>query len=63
MDLRPMSGWLVIEPDTAKEVSDGGVIIPDSVYKEAPLTGTVMRVGNGRMLDSGIIEQPDVAIG
>ncbi len=45
-NIRPLHDRVIIKPDTAKSVSDGGIIIPDSV-KEKPFQGTVIAHGPG----------------
>ena len=52
MKLIPMEDRIVVKPQEAEEMTAGGIVLPDSA-KEKPLTGTVVSVGPGKMLDSG----------
>lgn len=52
MRLQPLYDKIVVEQCDAKEVSDGGVILPET-SKEKPKEGIVKAVGIGRMLDDG----------
>ena len=42
--------------------SEGGIIIPDSA-KEKPVEGTVIAVGNGKILEDGTQRKLDVQAG
>ncbi len=48
MPLRPLSDRIVVRPDTAPDVSKGGIAIPD-VAQERQRTGLVLAVGPGPM--------------
>ena len=52
MKLIPMEDRIVVKPQEAEEMTAGGIVLPDSA-KEKQLTGTVVSVGPGKMLDSG----------
>lgn len=45
-DLTPLHDRVIVLPDTPLEISEGGIIIPDSA-KEKPIQGTAVGVGNG----------------
>ncbi|MCC6543109.1 MAG: co-chaperone GroES [Nitrospirae bacterium] len=47
MRIRPLQDWVLIEPAEAKDVTAGGIIIPDAA-KEKPVEGKVLAVGKGR---------------
>jgi chaperonin GroES len=53
MKLIPMEDRIVVKPQEAEEKTAGGIVLPDSA-KEKPLMGTVVSVGPGKMLDSGV---------
>jgi len=45
--ITPLHDRVVVEPQEAKSVTKGGIIIPDTA-KEKPLEGTVFEVGKGK---------------
>jgi chaperonin GroES len=46
----------------AEEKSKGGIIIPDAA-KEKPIEGTVIAVGNGKVLEDGTTRKLEVKAG
>jgi len=52
MAIRPLDDRVVVEPLEAEEKTQGGIVLPDSA-KEKPTKGTVVSVGDGKLLDSG----------
>jgi len=52
MAIRPLGDKVVVKPAEAEEKSAGGIILPDNA-KQKPQIGTVIAVGNGRVLDNG----------
>ncbi|MBI4715888.1 MAG: co-chaperone GroES [Nitrospirae bacterium] len=50
MGIRPLHDWVLIEPMEAKEMTAGGLYIPDSA-KEKPVEGKVLAVGKGAWED------------
>ena len=52
MNLKPLGDRVVIENVEQKDVSAGGVFLPDTA-KEKPQEGIVRAVGTGRTLDNG----------
>ncbi|HLI69025.1 MAG TPA: co-chaperone GroES [Ktedonobacteraceae bacterium] len=50
--IRPLGDRVVVTPAQKEEVTKSGIVIPDTA-KEKPQQGTVIAVGNGRLLDSG----------
>lgn len=50
MPVKPLQDWVLIEPATTKDKSDGGMIIPDSV-REKSQGGQVIAVGGGRFVE------------
>ena len=61
-NLIPKADRVVIEVDTVETKTEAGIIIPDSA-KERPHTATVMAVGPGVWMSTGIQREPDVSIG
>ncbi len=52
MNIRPLHDRVVIKRLDEERTSAGGIVIPDSAA-EKPVRGTVVAVGNGKMLADG----------
>ena len=52
MELRPLHDRVVIKRLEEGETKRGGIIIPDTA-KEKPQQGSVIAVGNGKLLETG----------
>jgi chaperonin GroES len=52
MKFRPLADRIVVKRLPQEEKTKGGLIIPDTA-KEKPLEGTVVAVGNGKLLKNG----------
>ena len=50
--IRPVGDRIVVQPAAREEKTRSGIVIPDTA-KEKPQEGTVIAVGNGRLLDNG----------
>lgn len=50
--IRPLGDKVLVKRLEAEERTAGGIVLPDTA-KEKPKRGTVISVGDGRMLDSG----------
>jgi len=61
--MRPLHDRVIIEPDSKKTISSGGLYIPDSSADECYARGTVVAVGEGKFLDSGERIPVDVSVG
>jgi chaperonin GroES len=62
MNVRPLHDRLLVRRIEEKEMARGGIIIPDTA-KEKPMEGTVLAVGNGRILENGTKLPLDVKVG
>ena len=62
MKFRPLHDRLLIKRVDAEQKSKGGIIIPDSA-KEKPIEGTVIAVGNGKILEDGKVRPLDIKAG
>jgi chaperonin GroES len=49
---QPLADRLIVEPQTAEQVTKSGIFIPDSA-QEKPQTGKVLVVGPGRVTEDG----------
>lgn len=52
--IKPMNDRILVKPLNPETVTKSGIVIPDSA-QEKPSTGTVVKVGNGRILDDGTV--------
>jgi chaperonin GroES len=62
MNVRPLHDRLLVRRIEEKEMAKGGIIIPDTA-KEKPMEGTVLAVGNGKVLENGTTLPLDVKVG
>ena len=50
--LQPLGDRVVVQRDESEEKTAGGIFLPDTA-KDKPVRGTIVSVGNGKLLDSG----------
>jgi len=50
--LQPLGDRVVVRREKAEDVTAGGIVLPDSA-KDKPARGTIVSVGDGRVLDDG----------
>ena len=62
MNIRPLHDRVIVKRVEEETTSAGGIIIPDAA-KEKPSRGTVVAVGNGKVLDNGEIRALEVKVG
>jgi len=62
MNIRPLQDRIIVRRVEEEATTKGGIIIPDSA-KEKPLEGTVLAVGNGKVLEDGTVRAVDVKVG
>ena len=60
--IRPLGAKVLIERVDAEETTRGGIVLPDTA-KEKPQRGTVLAIGDGKLLESGKRSQPQVKKG
>jgi chaperonin GroES len=60
--LQPLGDRLVIKREESETTTAGGIVLPDSA-KDKPARGTVVCLGNGRLLDDGSRGDFQVAVG
>lgn len=51
--IEPLYDKVVIKPLSEEEITESGIVLPDTVDKEKPMQGEVIAVGPGKRLDSG----------
>lgn len=62
MKIRPLHDRLIVRRVKEEEKTKGGLYIPDTA-KEKPVEGTVIAVGNGKLLEDGTVRKLDVKEG
>jgi len=62
MILKPLADRVIVRVLAQEEKTKGGIFLPDTA-KEKPQQGEVMAIGEGRILDSGLIVAPQVKLG
>ncbi len=62
MKIRPLQDRVVVKRTAEEEKTKGGIIIPDTA-KEKPIEGTVLAVGNGKVLANGKVVALEVKAG
>ena len=60
--LQPLGDRVVLEREGAEERTAGGILLPESA-KDMPSRGTVVSIGNGRLLDDGTRGAMQVKVG
>jgi chaperonin GroES len=62
MKIRPLKDRLVVKRLEEETMTRGGIIIPDSA-KEKPISGLVLAVGSGKVLEDGTVRSIDLKAG
>jgi len=62
MKINPLDDRVVVRTNEAEETTAGGIVLPDAA-REKPQRGTVLAVGPGRLLDSGVRSAVSVEVG
>ncbi len=62
MKIRPLQDRIIVKRVAEEGKTRGGLIIPDTA-KEKPIEGTVVAVGNGKVLEDGKVRALDVKAG
>lgn len=52
LSIRPLGEKVLVKRLEAEDRTAGGIVLPDSA-KEKPKRGTVLSIGDGRLLDTG----------
>jgi chaperonin GroES len=60
--LQPLGDRVVVEREELEERTAGGIVLPDSA-KNKPARGTVVSIGDGRLLDDGTRSKLQVKVG
>jgi chaperonin GroES len=62
LKLKPLGDRVVVEREESESKTAGGIVLPDSA-KDKPSRGTVIAIGDGRLLDDGKRSKLQVKIG
>jgi chaperonin GroES len=62
MKLRPLHDRILVERVESEEITEGGIIVPDSA-REKPQQGKVIAVGQGKRLEDGKLIPLEVKAG
>ncbi len=62
MKIRPLHDRVIVKRIEKDEKTKGGLYIPDTA-KEKPIEGTVLAVGNGKLLEDGTLRKLEVKEG
>lgn len=60
--LQPLGDRVVVEREASEETTKGGIVLPDAA-KDKPSRGTIVSVGEGKLLDNGSRGTLQVAVG
>ncbi len=62
IQLQPLGDRVVVQREASEERTAGGIVLPDTA-KDKPARGTVISVGNGKMLEDGTRGAMQVKVG
>lgn len=62
VNLRPLGDRVLVQRAEAEEKTAGGILLPESA-KDKPKEGTILAVGDGKVLDSGERQKLTVKVG
>lgn len=62
VNMRPVRDKVIVERVEAEDKTSGGIILPETA-KDKPQQGVVVAVGQGKVLESGKIKEPEVQKG
>jgi len=62
LKLQPLGDRVVLEREESQRTTAGGIVLPDTA-KDKPARGTVVSVGDGKLLDDGTRSKPQVKAG
>lgn len=60
--LQPLGERVVVERDSMDEVTAGGIVLPGSA-QDKPARGTIVSIGDGKLLDDGTRGEFQVKVG
>ncbi|MBL7053619.1 co-chaperone GroES [Patescibacteria group bacterium] len=61
--IKPLGSRLIVKPIIKNDVTESGIILPETMDKEKPIMGEVVSIGSGKVLDNGQRETIDLKVG
>ncbi len=62
INIKPLSGYVLIEPSAAETATSSGIILPESA-QEKPAMGMVLSIGDDLILENGKVLKAPVKVG
>ena len=62
VNLQPLGDRIVVQREESNEKTEGGIYLPESA-KDKPTRGTIVSVGDGKLLESGERSDLQVKVG
>ncbi len=62
VNLQPLGDRIVVQREVSNDKTQGGIYLPDSA-KDKPTRGTVISVGDGKLLEDGSRSELQVKVG
>ena len=63
MKIRPLHDRVIVKRLEEERTTASGIVIPDSASAEKPDQGTILSIGNGKILEDGTVRPLDVKVG
>jgi chaperonin GroES len=63
INLKPTSGYLLIEPKAEEKKTAGGIYLPESANGEKPQEGIVLSIGDDFVTDGGATKKSPAKVG
>lgn len=58
MNVKPLAGYVLVEPKEAQTRTASGIILPESATEEKPQEGKVLATGEALVIDGKTVECP-----
>ena len=62
MDIKPLGDRVLVEPKIEEEVTEHGIVLPDTVEKEKKAEGKIIAIGNGEKIAKLGLKEGDSVI-
>ena len=63
MKIRPLHDRVIVKRLEEERTTASGIVIPESASAEKPDQGTILSIGNGKVLEDGTVRPLDVKVG
>jgi chaperonin GroES len=63
MKIRPLHDRVIVKRLEEERTTASGIVIPESASAEKPDQGTIVAIGNGKILEDGSVKPLDVKVG